>query len=81
MLLCKYNSHTGYSWQYPVKFNIETGEYEDVFANAMINNKSVKSYGYLKNWEFNDNKIYVDCNEQFLESESQVWSRQTVEVN
>lgn len=78
LLLCKNNTHTGYSWQYPVKFNVETGEYEDVFASATINNKSVKEYGYLKNWQITESNVKVDCNETFLEPESQVWRREIV---
>lgn len=81
LLLCKNNTHTGYSWEYPVKFNIETGEYEDIFANATINGKDIKQYEYLKNWKITSNDVKVDCSEKLLEPESQTWKQEQVEIN
>ncbi len=81
LLLCKNSTHEGYSYQYPVKFDLETGEIEDVFKEATIDGKSIKDYGYLKNWELKDNEILVDCNEEFNEPEIQKWKRAIVNTN
>lgn len=79
LLLCKNSTHEGYSFEYPVKFNVETGEIEDVFANATIDGKSVKDYEYLKNWEIKGNEILVDADETFNEPEEQKWERKIVD--
>lgn len=79
LLLCKNSTHDGYSFEYPVKFNVETGEIEDVFANATIDGKSVKDYEYLKNWEIKGNEILVDADETFNEPEEQKWERKIVD--
>lgn len=81
LLLCRNTTHTGYAYQYPVKFNVESGEYEDVFADATINGKKVKDYEYLKNWEITLNEVKVDCAEKLLEPESQTWKQEQVEIN
>lgn len=81
LLLCRNSNHTGYSWEYPVKFDVQTGEYTDVFADATIDNENVKNYKYLKNWEFTSEGIYVDYNKVFLELESQIWDRQIIKHN
>lgn len=78
LMLCKNSNHTGYLWEYPVKFDVETGEYEDVFADATIDDESVKNYEYLKNWEFTSKGIYVDYHKEIFEPELQVWNRQII---
>lgn len=86
LLLCKNTTHAGYSWQYPLKFNAETGEYEDFLKDAKVNGKNVKEYGYLsswilkKDWENAEDGISVQCYEVFEEPELQVWSREIVEI-
>lgn len=78
LLLCKNSNHGGYSWQYPLKLDIETGKYIDVFADATIDNENIKNYQYLKNWEFTSEGVYVDYSREFLEPESQVWNRRII---
>ena len=81
LLLCDNSTSGGYSYEYPLKFNVETGEVEDIFANATIDGKCVKDYMYLKNWEFKKSGIYVDCDESFVDLKSQKWKRKAIEMN
>lgn len=54
-------NHEGSLKNYPLSFDLETGEYTDYLSGVKIGGTYIKDYFYLDNWVINENYVYVSA--------------------
>lgn len=54
-------NHEGSLKNYPLSFDLETGEYTDYLSGVKIGDTYIKDYFYLDNWVINENYVYVSA--------------------
>lgn len=52
-------THEGPLKEYPLSFNMETGEYIDFLKTIRLDDVFIKDYDYLQDWTVNGNCVYV----------------------
>lgn len=52
-------THEGPLKEYPLSFNMETGEYMDFLKSIKLDDIFIKEYDYLRDWTVNGNLVYV----------------------